>query len=70
MKLRIAGLVAALVLIPGAASAQRYERDPRHRYHHHWDHHRHGYGYERHHRHGYDRPIHFDRGHHHHHHGY
>ncbi|WP_449409706.1 hypothetical protein [Methylobacterium komagatae] len=78
MKFRIAGLVAAtLVLLPGAASAQWYERGPRHHHHHHDHHgygHGHGYGqrhgYERHHHHGYDRPIHFDRGHHHHHHGY
>jgi hypothetical protein len=73
MKLRIAGLVAvALVLVPGAASAQWYERGPRHDHGHQWDQHHHhgygdghGYGYERRHRDGRDHPVHIDQGHHH-----
>ncbi|BAQ46045.1 hypothetical protein Maq22A_c14285 [Methylobacterium aquaticum] len=73
VKLRVAGLIAAtLVLLPGAASAQWYEHGPQHYNHHHRDHHRHpghGYGhdFERHRHHSYDRPVHFERGGHHHH---
>ena len=76
LKFRIAGMVtAALVLLPGVASAQWYEHGPRHHHHDQWDRHRHhsdGYGhdFERDRHHGYDRPVHFERGHHHHHHGY
>lgn len=68
MKLRIAGLAAAIiVLLPGVASAQWYEQG-RHHHHHHTDNHHHGYGhrygFERY-PDGYDRPVHSGRGQHH-----
>lgn len=69
MKLRIAGLAAAIiVLLPGVASAQWYEQGRHHHHHHHTDNHHHGYGhrygFERY-PDGYDRPVHSGRGQHH-----